>query len=143
MGPEIGAAEQLTDAITSVLAQIQASPESADTKVRYFGRLIEAQRAALEAHGLPSFAVFEELCRQAPEEEEPVLSRLALAQDAWRRTLETLETEANRKAQVQLRFNDSPPEFSLPSSRGDRVSLQDILAKKPRGVLLVWLRHFG
>ncbi|CAE7949414.1 unnamed protein product, partial [Symbiodinium sp. KB8] len=121
MGLEIGAAEQLTDAITSVLAQIQADM-GAFVKVRFFGRLIEAQRAALEAHGLPSFAVFE----------APALSRFFLAQDAWRRTL---EAEANQKAQVRLRPNDSPPEFSLPSSRGgrgDRVSLQDILAKKPR-----------
>ncbi|CAE7214235.1 unnamed protein product [Symbiodinium natans] len=140
-GPEIGAAVQLTDAILSVLEQIQASPESANTKVRAFGRLIEDQRSALHAHGIASFADFQELCSNAARSE--ALERLAAAEAAWRQTLGSLEVEANREVQRQLQPGDTAPGFVLPERGGKELSLHDLLDAHHRGVLLIWLRHYG
>ncbi|CAJ1330279.1 unnamed protein product [Effrenium voratum] len=136
----VHAAHCIADAIIAVLEQIQASPDT--SSVKRLGRLIEDQRRALALCGFHSFAAFEAALDAASGDHvAEARKRLQGAEAAWRELLAA--NEASFGSISRLAVGDPAPKLELPASTGQRISLQEILANSPSGVLMVWLRHFG
>ncbi|CAJ1405167.1 unnamed protein product [Effrenium voratum] len=129
----VHAAHCIADAIIAVLEQIQASPDT--SSVKRLGRLIEDQRRALALCGFHSFAAFEAALDAASGDHvAEARKRLQGAEAAWRELLAA--NEASFGSISRLAVGDPAPKLELLASTGQRISLQEILAKSPSGVLM-------
>eukprot|EP00930_Biecheleria_cincta_P072535 TRINITY_DN59915_c0_g1_i1.p2 TRINITY_DN59915_c0_g1~~TRINITY_DN59915_c0_g1_i1.p2 ORF type:complete len:154 (-),score=30.30 TRINITY_DN59915_c0_g1_i1:985-1446(-) len=144
-----GAAVQLSNAVGAALAKIKESAEDSSTKVKLLGPVIEEQRRILNDHGISSFGEFEKLIETSMCEKSvssalvSATDQLRAAENQWRQVLADLEANANRETRPALSLGDKAPNFQLSSTGGKLISMADVLAGRPSGILLVWLRHFG
>ncbi|CAJ1428234.1 unnamed protein product [Effrenium voratum] len=110
-----------------------ASPDT--SSVKRLGRLIEDQRRALALCGFHSFAAFEAALDAASGDHvAEARKRLQGAEAAWRELLAA--NEASFGSISRLAVGDPAPKLELLASTGQRISLQEILAKSPSGVLM-------
>ncbi|CAK9021352.1 unnamed protein product [Durusdinium trenchii] len=132
-----GAVDAMAESIDRILDTIEV-----EQQVSRLGQLIALQRQALEAHGFQDFADFQS-CSQASSSPQDLaaLQRLQASERRWRELLQRLEATAGR-AVGGIALGAQAPPVVLQSAGGDWVDVQR-LCERSRGVLLVWLRHFG